>query len=192
MRFLEERIRRDGKVKPGKILKVDSFLNHQIDVELLDEIGAAFAEKYKDAGITRVLTIESSGIAIACMTAKHLHVPAVFAKKSKSLITGDDLYSTLVHSYTHNEDYHIMISTSYIGPEDTVLLVDDFLALGSAMKGLVEICERAGAKIGGIGIAIEKDFQDGGKVLRAKGYEVTSLAIIETMEENGTITFKEQ
>ena len=192
MRFLEERIRRDGKVIPGNILKVDSFLNHQIDVELLDQIGAALAEKYKDAGITRVLTIEASGIAIACMTARHLHVPAVFAKKTESLVLGDDIYSAPVHSYTHNMDYHVMISTSYIGPEDTVLLVDDFLALGSAMLGLVEICERAGAKIGGIGIAIEKDFQDGGKKLRGKGYDVTSLAIIESMDKDGNIVFKEQ
>ncbi len=192
MNFLEERIVEDGQIRPGNILKVDSFLNHQLDVGLLDEIGRSFYERYKDAGITRILTIEASGIAIACMTARYFQVPVVFAKKSMSKNLDGDLYTSMVHSYTHNTDATVILSKKYLNSSDRVLLVDDFLANGKAMQGLIDICEQAGASVAGIGIAIEKGFQDGGDYLRSRGYDVDSLAIVESMTDDGQITFAEQ
>ncbi|MDD5940077.1 MAG: xanthine phosphoribosyltransferase [Lachnospiraceae bacterium] len=192
MKFLEDRIRRDGQVRPGNILKVDSFLNHQIDVDLLDQIGKAFYDEYKDAGITRILTIEASGIAIGCAAARYFHVPVVFAKKAKSRNIDGDVYTSTVHSFTYGKDYQITLSKKYLGPDDTVLLVDDFLAVGKAMRGLLDVCGQAGAKVAGIGICIEKGFQEGGKILRSEGYKVTSLAIVDHMTDDGQITFREE
>lgn len=192
MNFLEERIVRDGQVRPGEILKVDSFLNHQLDVALLDEIGKTFYEKYKDRGITRILTIEASGIAIAMMTGRYFQVPVVFAKKAKSKNLDGELYTSKVHSYTYRKDYDITLSKKFLTSEDTVLLVDDFLAVGKAMNGLLDICRQAGARVGGIGIAIEKGFQHGGEKLRGEGLDVTSIAIVDSMGDDGSITFREQ
>ncbi|WP_026491815.1 xanthine phosphoribosyltransferase [Butyrivibrio sp. XPD2002] len=192
MKILEDKILKEGKVFPGNVLKVDSFLNHQIDVELIDRLGEVFYEKYKNKNITKVLTLEASGIAIACATARLLEVPVVFAKKTQSLNIGNDVYVTRVSSFTHGRDYDVTVSRNYLTKEDIVLLVDDFLAIGNAMKGLIEICDQAGAGIAGIGICIEKGFQKGGADLRQMGYDVTSLAIVDGMEDDGTINFREQ
>ena len=189
MKLLEERISSEGRVYPGNILKVDSFLNHQIDVELLDQMADEFYEHFKDREITKILTIEASGIAVACSVARKLGVPVVFAKKSMSLNLGNDLYVSRVSSFTYDREYDAIVSRRFLGPDDKVLLIDDFLAIGNAMKGLVEICSQAGASISGIGVCIEKAFQHGGDDLRQMGYEVTSLAVIESMSEDGTITF---
>lgn len=183
MNFLEERILKDGHVRPGNILKVDSFLNHQIDVSVLDQIGEAFYNKYGSCGITRILTIESSGIAIAALTASYFKVPFVFAKKAKSKNIDGDVFTSRVHSYTYDKDYDITLSKKYLGPSDKVLIIDDFMATGKAMHGLLDICSQAGAEVAGIGIAIEKGFQKGGDELRKQGYEVTSLAIVDSMED---------
>ncbi|MBR0515307.1 MAG: xanthine phosphoribosyltransferase [Eubacterium sp.] len=190
MDFLEERIKKDGHVYPGNILKVDSFLNHQIDVSLMDQVGEAFYEKYKDRGITKILTIEASGIAIAYATARAFGVPLLFAKKTQSLNIGNDVYAATVSSFTYKKDYQVVISKKYLGPDDHVVIVDDFLATGNAMFGLTEICKMAGAAVEGIGICIEKGFQNGGKQLREMGYSVTSLAIIESMSDDGGIVFQ--
>ena len=190
MEFLEERIRKDGRVYPGNILKVDSFLNHQIDVGLMDQIGEAFYNEYKDRGITRILTIEASGIAIACAAARFFGVPILFAKKSQSLNLGNDLYVTKVSSFTYKKDYQVTISRRYLSEKDHVLIVDDFLATGNAIIGLAELCKMAGATVEGIGICIEKGFQNGGRELREMGFSVTSLAIIESMNDNGEIVFR--
>ncbi len=191
MKFLEDKILSDGKVYPGNILKVDSFLNHQIDVGILAAIGEAFYEQYKDRNITKILTIEASGIAIACAVANHFEVPVVFAKKSKSLNLGDDVYVSRVSSYTYGKEYDATVARNYLSSDDHVLIVDDFIAIGNAMKGLIEICDQAGAKVEGIGICIEKGFQNGGDDLRQMGYDVTSLAIIDEMD-NGRIVFRNQ
>lgn len=190
MDFLEERIKKDGHVYPGNILKVDSFLNHQIDVSLMERVGEAFYEKYKDRGITKILTIEASGIAIAYATARAFGVPLLFAKKTQSLNIGNDVYAATVSSFTYKKDYQVVISKKYLGPDDHVVIVDDFLATGNAMFGLTEICKMAGAAVEGIGICIEKGFQNGGKQLREMGYSVTSLAIIESMSDDGGIVFQ--
>ncbi len=187
MKELEDRIRNEGKVFPGNILKVDSFLNHQVDIKLLDDIGTEFYRLYKFAGITKILTIEASGIAIASLTAYHFQVPFVFAKKAQSANLGNEVYTSRVHSYTHNKDYPIMLSKSYLTSDDTVLIVDDFLANGKAAEGLLDICKQAGAKVAGIGICVEKGFQEGGKVLREQGCRVTSLAIIDSMTDNDLV-----
>ena len=192
MKLLEDMIREKGEVYPGNILKVDSFLNHMVDVSLMDKMGEAFYERYKDAGITKILTIEASGIAVAGFVAKRFEVPMLFAKKSKSLNIGDDVYTSRVSSYTHGTDYDITVSRKYLDSSDTVLLIDDFLALGNAMKGLIEICDQARAKVAGIGICIEKGFQPGGADLRMMGIDVMSLAIIESMGDDGTIEFQRQ
>lgn len=191
MKLLEERIARDGRVIGTEILKVDSFLNHQIDVDLLDEIGKELYRLFGDRKITKVITIEASGIAIACAAARVFGVPVVFAKKARSLNIGKDTYTAKVHSFTYDSDYDITMSQSYLSSDDTVLIVDDFLANGAALRGLLSICEQAGAKVGGIGICIEKGFQPGGDEMRAKGLPLESLAIIESMSEEG-ITFREQ
>ena len=189
MKLLEERIRKDGRIYPGNILKVDGFLNHQIDVTLMDKIGEAFYEKYKDRGITKVLTIEASGIAIAYAAARCFGVPLLFAKKSQSLNLGSDLYIAKVHSFTYKKDYPVILSKRYLTPDDRVLIVDDFLATGNAMLGLTDLCKMAGASVEGIGICIEKAFQSGGRELREKGFSVTSLAIIDHMTDDGEIVF---
>ena len=191
MKLLEERIARDGRVIGTEILKVDSFLNHQIDVQLLDEIGEELYRLFGDRNITKVLTIEASGIAIACSAARCFKVPVVFAKKARSLNIGKNTYTARVHSFTYDNDYDITLSQSYLSPDDTVLIVDDFLANGAALRGLLSLTEQAGAKVGGIGICIEKGFQPGGEEMRAKGLPLESLAIIDSMSEDG-ITFRKQ
>ncbi len=192
MELLEQRIREQGQVRPGNILKVDCFLNHQLDVELLDEIGKEFYRLYKDEGINKILTIEASGIAIACMTARYFHVPVVFAKKAKSKNLDGEVFTSVVHSYTYGRDYDITLARKFLGPQDKVLIVDDFLAVGKAMNGLLDICKQAGAQVGGIGIAIEKGFQPGGAALRSAGYRVTSLAIVDGMGDDGSLEFRPQ
>ena len=192
MRLLEERIKEDGQVRPGNILKVDSFLNHQLDVSLLEQLGKEFFERFKDKGITRILTIEASGIALACLAAQYFKVPVVFAKKAKSKNLDGELYTSTVHSFTYGKDFTVTLSKKFLTKDDTVLLIDDFLAVGKAMRGLIDICGQAEANIAGIGIAIEKGFQSGGKELRALGFDVYSLAIIDEMDDDGNISFKEQ
>ncbi len=191
MKLLEERIAKDGKVIGTEVLKVDSFLNHQIDTSMMKAMGAEFARLFANEGITRILTIEASGIAVALMTALEMDLPMVFAKKSKSRNIGDDVYSAPVHSFTYDRDYIITVSRDYLNADDKVLLLDDFLANGEALRGLISLCSQAGATVGGIGICVEKGFQRGGKQIREMGYHVESLAIIDAMDENG-ITFREQ
>ena len=191
MNFLEERILKDGIVKPGNILKVDSFLNHQMDIDLLDKIGEEFAKRFAGLDITRVVTIEASGIAIAYAVARVLKVPFVFAKKSKSVNIGDGVYIAEVESFTHKCTNKVVVSKKYINKGDNVLIVDDFLANGCALRGLISIVENAGAKVQGIGIAIEKGFQQGGKIIREMGYKLESLAIVDAMDdEKKKITFR--
>ena len=192
MKLLEKAILEKGCVYPGNILKVDSFLNHQIDVTLMDRLGDEFYQHFKDQGITKVMTIEASGIAIACSVARTMGVPILFAKKSRSKNIGKDVFTSKVSSYTYGKDYGITVSRNYLSASDKVLLVDDFLAYGNAMKGLIDICSQAGSQIAGIGICIEKGFQKGGDELRKMGYDVMSLAIIDSLSEDGTITFREQ
>ena len=191
MKLLEERIMEQGQVRPGNVLKVDCFLNHQLDVELLDKIGEEFYRIFKNDGINKILTIEASGIAIACMTARHFNVPVVFAKKAKSKNIDGDVYTSTVHSYTYGRDYDITLAKKFLSPADKVLILDDFLANGKAMKGLLDVCSQAGATVGGIGICIEKGFQPGGAELRAAGYKLASLAIVDTMSDD-QLTFREQ
>ena len=192
MNFLEERITRDGIVKPGNVLKVDSFLNHQMDIELMDRIGEEFYNRFKDQKVTKVLTIEASGIAIACSVARYFKVPVVFAKKSKSINIDGEMYIAEVESFTHKNINKVIVSKKFISDTDKVLIIDDFLANGCAMQGLISITESAGAEVVGLGIAIEKGFQIGGKVLRNLGYHLESLAIVESMDpENHTVEFRE-
>ena len=193
MNFLEERIAKDGVVKAGNVLKVDSFLNHQMDISLLDEIGREFRRRFSGRPVTKVLTIESSGIAIAYPVAREFGVPLVFAKKSKSINIDGDMYVAEVESFTHGNKNQVIVSKKFLGPDDHVLIVDDFLANGCAMRGLIYIVEDSGATVEGLGIAIEKGFQAGGATLRELGYHLESLAIVDAMdEETGTITFREQ
>ena len=193
MNFLEERILKDGLVKEGNVLKVDSFLNHQMDVELLDEIGAEFKRRFAGIDITKVLTIEASGIGIACFAAKHFGVPMVFAKKSKSVNIDGDVLVAEVESFTHKNKNNVIVSKRFLGEGDKVLIIDDFLANGCALQGLISITESAGATVAGIGIAIEKGFQIGGRVIRNLGYKLESLAIVDAMDAaEGTITFRKQ
>ncbi len=191
MNFLEERILKDGQVLNSDILKVDSFLNHQLDVELLDRIGDEFYERFKDDGITKIVTIEASGIAIAVMTARKFGVPVVFAKKARSRNLDAEVLISTVHSFTYNRDYTITVSRKYLEPDDRILIVDDFMANGLAAEGLISLCEQAGADVAGLGICVEKGFQEGGKSIRAKGYRIESIAIIDEMSEN-MIKFREQ
>ena len=193
MNFLEERILRDGIIKPGNVLKVDSFLNHQMDVALMDQMGEEFKRRFAHKHITKVLTIEASGIAIACSVARCFGVPVVFAKKSKSINIDGDVYSAEVESFTHRNKTQVIVSRRFLSPEDHVLIVDDFLANGCALQGLISIVEASGATVEGLGIAIEKGFQIGGRVIRNLGYDLESLAIVDAMDpENGSITFREQ
>lgn len=188
MKLLEERILRDGKVPSDDILKVDMFLNHQIDVGLLNEIGKEFYRLFQSAHINKILTIEASGIGIACIAAQYFSVPVVFAKKGAHRNVGGNLYTSEVFSFTKNKSYLIGVSKDYLGPEDHVLIIDDFLANGRALIGLKDILDQAGAKLEGIGIVIEKGFQPGGKLIRSMGIHLESLAIVESMQ-NGAVTF---
>ena len=193
MNFLEERIARDGVVKAGNVLKVDSFLNHQMDIELIDEIGREFRRRFSGRPVTKVLTIESSGIAIAYPVAREFGVPLVFAKKSKSINIDGEMHVAEVTSFTHGNTNQVVVSKKFLSPDDHVLIIDDFLANGCALRGLIYIVEDAGATVEGLGIAIEKGFQMGGSTLRELGYHLESLAIVDAMdEETGTITFREQ
>ncbi len=193
MNFLEERILKDGIVKEGNVLKVDSFLNHQMDVKLLDDMGKEFYERFKDKPVTKVLTIEASGIAIACAAARYFDVPVVFAKKSKSVNIDGDMYVTEVESFTHKNRNQVIVSKKFLNADDNVLIIDDFLANGCALQGLISITEAAGATVAGIGIAIEKGFQIGGRVIRNLGYHLESLAIVDSMDaETKTVNFRKQ
>ena len=191
MNFLEERILRDGVVKPGNVLKVDSFLNHQMDIALMDEIGREFRRRFADKQITKVLTIEASGIAIAYPVAREFGVPLVFAKKSKSINIEGEMYVAEVESFTHKKTNQVIVSKKFLSAEDKVLIIDDFLANGCALQGLISIVESAEAEVVGLGIAIEKGFQDGGHRIRNLGYQLESLAIVDAMDPiTGKITFR--
>ncbi len=193
MNFLEERILKDGVVKAGNVLKVDSFLNHQMDIELMDKMGEEFKRRFQDKKVTKILTIEASGIAIACSVARCFGVPLVFAKKSKSINIEGDVYVAEVESFTHQNKNQVIVSKKFLNEGDHVLIIDDFLANGCALQGLISITESAGATVEGLGIAIEKGFQIGGRVIRNLGYHLESLAIVDSMDdENGTIVFREQ
>jgi len=190
MELLRERIRQDGKVKEGHIIKVDAFLNHQIDINLMEEIGKEFKRIFDGEKITRVITIEASGIAIACFAAMHFGVPVVFAKKSESKNIDGEVYRSQVTSYTRGRDYTVILEKKYLTSEDRILIIDDILATGKAQRGLLDISNQAGAQVAGIGVVIEKGFQGGGDQLRAEGYNVQSLAIIDSMENN-TVVFRD-
>lgn len=191
MKLLEERIREDGVVKEGNVLKVDYFLNHQMDIELFNEMGKEWARLFADRPVTKILTVEASGIGIACVAAQHFHVPVVFAKKTQSLNIDGEVYSTKIQSFTHKKIYDVIVSKKFIKPEDHILIIDDFLANGCALEGLLQIVEDAGATVEGIGIAVEKGFQKGGDLIREKGVRVESLAIVESMDAaTGEIVFR--
>lgn len=193
MNFLEERIAKDGIVKEGNILKVDSFLNHQMDIDLFNQMGEEYKRRFDGKPINKILTIEASGIGIACIVANHFHVPVVFAKKSQSLNIDGDVYAAEVESFTHKRKNQVIVSKKFLSPEDHVLIIDDFLANGCALQGLLSIVAQAGGTVEGIGIAVEKGFQQGGRIIRNLGYQLESLAIVESMDaEHGTIQFREQ
>ena len=181
MNFLEERILRDGIVKEGNVLKVDSFLNHQMDISLFEQMGEEFKKRFAGKEINKIVTIEASGIGIACVVAKYFNVPVVFAKKSKSINIEGDMYVAEVESFTHKCKNQVIVSKKFLSPEDKVLIIDDFLANGCALQGLISIITEAGASVEGIGIAIEKGFQMGGKLIRNLGYQLESLAIVDSM-----------
>ena len=193
MNFLEERIVKDGVVKEGNVLKVDSFLNHQMDIDLFEEMGAEFKRRFADSNITKIVTIESSGIGIACIVARYFNVPVVFAKKSKSINIDGDMYVAEVESFTHKCKNQVIVSKKFLNEDDHVLIIDDFLANGCALQGLISIVSEAGGTVEGLGIAIEKGFQAGGRMIRNLGYRLESLAIVDSMDaEKGTIEFREQ
>ena len=193
MQLLKDRIRKDGKVKEGNVLKVDSFLNHQMDIRLFREIGKEFKRRFEGTKINKILTIEASGIGIACVVAKYFNVPVVFAKKSKSINIEGDMYVAEVESFTHKCKNQVIVSKKFLSPEDKVLIIDDFLANGCALQGLISIITEAGASVEGIGIAIEKGFQMGGKLIRNLGYQLESLAIVDSMNaDTKEIVFREQ
>lgn len=193
MNCLEEKILKDGIVKEGNVLKVDSFLNHQMDIDLFNEMGKEFKHRFEGKEINKILTIEASGIGIACVVAQHFHVPVVFAKKSNSINLEGEMYVAEVESFTHKCKNQVIVSKKFLNPKDKVLIIDDFLANGCALQGLIQIVQSAGASVAGIGIAIEKGFQSGGRIIRNLGYQLESLAIIESMNhETGTIVFREQ
>ncbi len=192
MRLLKERILKDGRVKPGNVLKVDSFLNHMIDIDLLNEMGKEFKRLFAGCQINKILTIEASGIGIACIAAQYFGVPVVFAKKAQSINIDGDVYSARIESYTHKKSYEVIVSKRFIGPKDRVLIIDDFLSNGCALIGLIDIAASAGARVEGIGIAVEKGFQSGGAILRNMGIKLESLAIIDKMNpEDGSIEFRD-
>ena len=193
MNFLEERIVKDGIVKEGNVLKVDSFLNHQMDIELFDQMGAEFKKRFADRQINKILTIEASGIGIACVVAQHFGVPVVFAKKTKSINIEGEMYTAEVESFTHKCKNQVIVAKKFLSEDVHVLIIDDFLANGCALQGLIQIVKAAGGTVEGIGIAIEKGFQSGGTVIRNLGYRLESLAIVDGMDAStGEITFREQ
>ena len=193
MNFLEERIVKDGIVKEGNVLKVDSFLNHQMDIELFDQMGAEFKKRFADRPINKILTIEASGIGIACVVAQHFGVPVVFAKKTKSINIEGEMYTAEVESFTHKCKNQVIVAKKFLSEDDHVLIIDDFLTNGCALQGLIQIVKAAGGTVEGIGIAIEKGFQSGGTVIRNLGYHLESLAIVDGMDAStGEITFREQ
>ena len=193
MNFLEERIIKDGIVKEGNVLKVDSFLNHQMDIALFDQIGKEFKRRFAKEKINKIVTIEASGIGIACIVARHFNVPVVFAKKSKSINIEGEMYVAEVESFTHKCKNQVIVSKKFLNPEDHVLIIDDFLANGCALQGLISIVNEAGASVEGIGIVMEKGFQSGGQIIRNLGYHLESLAIVDAMDAStGKVTFREQ
>lgn len=193
MTFLEERILKDGIIKEGNVLKVDSFLNHQMDIDLFNEIGREFKKRFEGKEINKILTIEASGIGIACIAAQHFHVPVVFAKKSQSINLEGEMLVAEVESFTHKCKNNVIVAKKFLNPEDKVLIIDDFLANGCALQGLIQIVQSAGASVEGIGIVIEKGFQSGGRIIRNLGFQLESLAIIEKMNAaDGSVVFREQ
>ena len=193
MQLLEQRILAEGEVKSSEILKVDRFLNHQMDIKLLDQMGAEFKRRFAKKPINKILTIEASGIGIACVAAQHFDVPVVFAKKSQSINLDGEMYVAEVESFTHKCRNHVIVSQKFLTPEDHVLIIDDFLANGCALQGLIQIVQSAGATVEGIGIAIEKGFQSGGRIIRNLGFQLESLAIVDGMDAAaGTVTFRSQ
>lgn len=193
MKTLEERIQKDGQIRPGNVVAIDNFLNHQIDTALCRKMADAIYEEFQDEPVTKILTIEASGIALATLIARLFNAPLLFAKKTKSANIHHDIYETKVDSYTHGDTNRVFVSKKYLPSTDKVLIVDDFLAMGEATRGLIDICQQAEAEVVGIGIAVEKGFQPGGKYLRDHGYRLKSLAIIDAIdEESGIITFREQ
>lgn len=193
MNFLEEKIIKDGIVKEGNVLKVDSFLNHQMDIGLFNEMGKEWKKRFEGKKINKILTIEASGIGIACIVAQHFDVPVVFAKKSRSINLEGEMYTAEVESFTHKNKNQVIVSKKFLNEDDHILIIDDFLANGCALQGLIQIVQSAGATVEGIGIAVEKGFQTGGKVIRNLGYQLESLAIVEAMDcETGKITFRQQ
>ena len=193
MKLLEDRIRRDGVVKEGNVLKVDRFLNHQMDIELFQEIGKEVKRRFANENVNKILTIEASGIGIACIAAESFHVPVVFAKKTQTKNIAGEVYTTQVESFTHGRIYDIIVSKEFLGKGDRVLLIDDFLANGKALEGLAQLVQDSGAELVGAGVVIEKGFQRGGDAIRAKGIHLESLAIVESMnDKTGEIVFREQ
>lgn len=193
MKLLEDRIRKDGIVKEGDILKVDSFLNHQMDVDLYNKMGEEFRRLFADRPVNKILTIEASGIGIAVITAQHFHVPVVFAKKAQSVNLDGEIYTTKIESFTHKRTYDVIVSKKFLSSDDHILIIDDFLANGCAVNGLIDLILSAGATVEGVGICVEKGFQTGGELIRSKGIRVESLAIIERMDAaTGEIVFREQ
>ena len=193
MNFLEERILKDGIVKEGNVLKVDSFLNHQMDINLFKQMGEEFKKRFADKNINKIMTIEASGIGIACVVASYFDVPVVFAKKSQSINIDGDVYVAEVESFTHKNKNQVIVSKRFLGPEDHVLIIDDFLANGCALQGLISIVAQAGGTVEGIGSAVEKGFQSGGRMIRNLGYQLESLAIVESMDAaTGTVKFRDQ
>lgn len=193
MNFLEERIVKDGIVKDGNVLKVDSFLNHQMDIELFNEIGKEFKRRFEGKNINKILTIEASGIGIACIVAEHFDVPVVFAKKSQSINLDGEMYVAEVESFTHKCKNNVIVSQKFLSEDDHVLIIDDFLANGCALQGLISIVNQAGGTVEGIGIAVEKGFQQGGQIIRNLGYQLESLAIVDGMNAaDGSINFREE
>lgn len=193
MNFLEERIVKDGIVKEGNVLKVDSFLNHQMDIKLLNQMGAEFNKRFADKNINKILTIEASGIGIACIVAEHFDVPVVFAKKSQSINLDGEMYVAEVESFTHKCKNNVIVSQKFLSEDDHVLIIDDFLANGCALQGLISIVNQAGGTVEGIGIAVEKGFQQGGQIIRNLGYQLESLAIVDGMNAaDGSINFREE
>lgn len=191
MKLLEDRIRKDGIIREGNVLKVDSFINHQMDIKLFEEMAKEWKRLFADKKINKILTIEASGIGIAAIVAREFDVPVVFAKKSKSINLDDNNFSTKIQSFTHSKIYDVIVSKKFLSPVDHILIIDDFLANGCALLGLTNLVESAGATVEGIGIAIEKGFQQGGKIIREKGYQLESLAIVESMNAaDNTITFR--
>ncbi len=191
MKLLEERIRKDGTVREGNVLKVDNFLNHQMDIDLYKEMGQEWKRLFADKPINKILTIEASGIGMACVAGQYFNVPVVFAKKAQSINIEGEVYQTRIESFTHKRVYDVIVSKKFIGPDDHVLIIDDFLANGCALLGLIDIVEQSGATVEGIGIAIEKGFQQGGQIIRDKGYDLKSLAIVESMD-NGELKFRDE